>query len=138
MDLLFPLVAAKSKKITQAELIGPDGKDAALRIIALMRETVDHFPPMEVVESWRNSSGQGHYDKMWQDLGDKTATTIANGAHVLAILWQSVWVHGNGDAISDSQLIGLDKDKLMALYVDPKNVPAITLDDVATYTQACY
>jgi len=136
MPELFTMVAAKGTKITNAELIGPNGKDASLRIIELMRETVTNFPPMEVLESWRNAKGRGKYDKMWGDLKVKTAATIANGAHTLAILWQSAWKHGNGDAIPVNKLAALNQTDLMNLYMNPDFVKSFTLDDTADYENA--
>jgi hypothetical protein len=140
MQELFTLVAGKIKEVKANELISEKGKDAALKVIGLMRDTVTDFPPMTVLESWRKggSSPKARRDQMWKDLHDQTAATIANGAHVLAILWQSAWKAGNGDAIPAGQLITLDPQKLMELYVAPATVPAYRLDDTAEYTAACY
>jgi len=135
--VLFPLVEQKAAKITEPDLIGDHGKDAALRIIKLMQKTVANFPPMDILTSWRNAKGTGKYDTMWNYLGDRTAATIANGSHALAILWQSALLHGNGDLIAEDQLIELEPADLMTKYMDPTFLPSYGLDDTALYQGVC-
>ena len=35
---------------------------------------------------------------MWADLGDRTLKRMADGAVTLALVWQSAWTEGGGDA----------------------------------------
>ncbi|RKR82002.1 hypothetical protein BDD43_2166 [Mucilaginibacter gracilis] len=135
---LFPMIHALGQEVNDAELIGPHGKDAAVHIISLMRNTIAAFPPMEVLESWRNAKGRGKTEKMWAELNDKTAATMATGAHALAILWQSAWKHGNGDALPTEALIELKQADLIKLYSDLTFIPSYTLDDVEAYKAVCW
>jgi hypothetical protein len=53
---------------------------------------------------------------MWADLGAATITNIAEGCHVMAILWQSAWKLGNGAAIPAANLVAQDPKELRKLY----------------------
>lgn len=131
--LLFQGVDAIKKKVKASELIGPDGKDAARLILQLMKATVDRLPPEEVLEVWRTEKGQGKYDRMWTAVGPQTVINIAAGAHTMAILWQSAWKHGNGDALPASALEEIDQGVLQKLYNRKSFVPSYRLSDTAGY-----
>jgi hypothetical protein len=133
MKLLFDGVNAKVKKVKTEELIGENGKEAAKRILELMQKTVTILPPIDIVESWANAKGRGKFEKMWNDLGDRTIDVVAEGAHVLAILWQSAWKNGDGDRFDLADLIELDPDKLKKKYSTPTFVESFTLDNVDEY-----
>jgi len=81
-----------------------------------MKKTIQTLSPDDIIASWKNARWAGKSNKMWADLGTRTVKNIAEGSRVLAILWQSAWKAGNGDAIGDSSLVEISKQKLMGLY----------------------
>jgi len=113
---LFTGVNEKAQKVKSSDIIGPSSKDAAIRVIKLMKKTNQTLKPEEVIDSWKAAAGTGKYDKMWADLGTQTIKNIAEGSKVMAILWQSAWINGNGNQIADSELKEISKQKLMSLY----------------------
>ena len=76
-----------------------NGAMAAERTIALMRKVHDEIlSPEEILEVWNAQNHQSpNYTTMWQKLGTKTGKCMAEGALLLASLWQSAWRVGNGD-----------------------------------------
>jgi hypothetical protein len=108
------------------------GQAAAVSVVGLMRSTIDHLPPLEVVQTWAAAAGRNRIATLWQALGDKTADCIASGCLRLAALWQSAWREGGGAKVPDARLVALDPDELRALYRDPKFVPSLTLEAVET------
>jgi hypothetical protein len=76
-----------------------DGADAARRTIELMRTIRTILSPERIVEVWDEVGGPSSpdYEKMWQKLGVKTGQCMAEGALLLASLWQSAWELGDGD-----------------------------------------
>ncbi len=132
---LFDGVDAIDRKVTPRELIGPNGKDAAKFVLQLMKSTVDLLSPEEVLEVWRNSKGQGKFDRMWDALGPRTIQTIAAGSHALAVLWESAWKHGQGDDLPDSKLVKIPEPDLQNLYTRKTNpfVPSFRLSDPEGY-----
>jgi len=132
-EALFSGVDAIKKKVTQAQLIGPDGKEAAKLILHLMKSTVDLLSPEEVLKVWRKEKGRGKFDRMWDQLGARTIKNIAAGSLTMAILWQSAWKHGNGDDIAVSKLKAIPQDDLQKLYERKSFVPSVRLSDPAAY-----
>jgi hypothetical protein len=132
---LFDGVDAIDRKVTPGELIGPNGKDAAKFVLQLMKSTVDLLSPEEVLEVWRNSKGQGKFDRMWDELGPRTIQTIAAGSHALAVLWESAWKHGQGNDLPDSKLVKIPEPDLQNLYTRKTNpfVPSFRLSDPEGY-----
>jgi hypothetical protein len=138
MDLLFIGVEKEAKKVKVKDLIDASGKSAAKRVLELMQDTVELLPPQEVVECWAASAGRGKWDKMWGQLGERTVNNIAEGARVLAILWQSAWVNGDGDAkFKINELVELDQKNLQKKYMDKSFVPSYVLGD-DRFKNVCY
>jgi hypothetical protein len=127
---LFKGVNAIQNKVKASELIGEDPKDAAKAVIGLMNQTVKNLPPLTVVQVWAAQSGAGKFDRMWDALKGKTIENIANGCHVLAMLWESAWNAGYGGAIADSKLKEQDKELLQKRYLNSKAfAPSFKLGD---------
>ncbi len=130
MQELFDGVNATAKKVKQADMIGASGKAAAKRIIQLMDSTQRTLSPLTVCKSYTKYKGQAkRFDKMWDQLGDRTITNVAEGCRVMAILWQSAWIAGNGDSIATAKLTERSKTALKKLYDDKeKFVPSYRLN----------
>lgn len=127
MTEVFVGVNAAAKKIKSSELIGAKGKGAAKRVIALMNFAVTTLPPLEICESYTDNDHSTA--KMWNDLGARTITNIAEGCRVMAILWQSAWKHGNGSAIPAADLVEQDPKELRKLYNRKTFVEAFRMKD---------
>ena len=130
---LFEGVDAINEKVSPGELIGSDGKAAAKFVLQLMKRTVDLLPPEEILQVWRHAKGRGKYDVMWDKLGDRTIQNIAAGSHAMAVLWQSAWKHGGGDALPAAQLVQVPEEDLQALYSRKTFVPSFRLSNSAGY-----
>jgi hypothetical protein len=71
---------------------------AAERTIRLMRTVRGILSPEAILEVWNQQDWNSpNYTTMWQSLGTKTGECMAEGALLLASLWQSAWRVGNGD-----------------------------------------
>lgn len=132
---LFAGVNKKAKKVRSSDILSGDGKEAAIRVIKLMKKTIKTLPPEEVIASWKSSAGHGKYDKMWNDLGDRTIRNIAEGAKVMAIIWQSAWLAGNGNQIPANALKEITRQKLMGLYNKKTFAESFRLHDPKLKTQ---
>jgi hypothetical protein len=130
---LFDGVDSINTTVTVNELIGPEGRGAARHVLRLMKATVDLLPPEEILDVWRNASGHGKYDRMWEALGEKTIQNIARGSHAMAVLWESAWKHGGGDQIPEGKLKAIPESKLQSLYNDQSFVPSFRLSNPAGY-----
>ena len=130
---LFAGVDAINRKVTPAELIGANGKDAAKFVLQLMKNTVDLLPPEEILDVWRTAKGRGKFDKLWDALGDRTIQCISAGSHGLAVLWESAWKHGGGDNLPNSALVKVPEADLQTLYNTKTFVPSFRLSNPEDY-----
>ncbi len=98
-----------------------------------MDKVASALPPMTILDSYENAGAgtrQSTLETMWDDLGEDTAKVMALGARYLAMLWESAWVQGGGDAISPSKLGELDSDAVRDRYIKLTFVPSLTLDKI--------
>ena len=120
-------VAGKSARATVQT-----GHGAAVALIKMMRGTISTFPPMDVVDAFNAASGRERVPHMWDELGARTITCIANAALFLATLWESAWVEGGGNAtgaqaIPNTALVAIDTARLRDLYMDADFIRSFTL-----------
>ncbi len=79
------------------------GAEAARRTVEMMRHVRNNIlSPEDILEVWSDvrHAGPGNgpdYHEMWQRLGTQTGKCMAEGALLLASLWQSAWAVGNGN-----------------------------------------
>jgi hypothetical protein len=94
-----------------------DGVAAAQRTIGLMKTSASILPPERIVTVWDeiSASSPPDYKKMWQKLGAETGRCMAEGALLLASLWQSAWDLGGGDQSIGSDA-AIDYKKLRDLF----------------------
>ena len=66
----------------------------------MMRQTFRLIPPAKIVQSYVDvgHGGKTAADALWHDFGKKTITVMQGGAHLVALLWDSAWQAGDGDA----------------------------------------
>ncbi len=128
MPQVFKGINTKAVKVKAADLIGATGFEAAKRVIELMDFTFRTLSPVEVCDSFTDNGGDT--GKMWDELGGRTITNMAEGCKVMAILWQSAWKAGGGNGrFSSGEMIEIDQDDLKALYNDKSFIPAFSMRD---------
>jgi len=95
------VVAAIHSGLTDRVAVGDitDGAHAATRTITLMRTVRSVLSPERIITVWGEVGGPSSpdYQLMWQKLGEATGKCMAEGALLLASLWQSAWTLGKGD-----------------------------------------
>lgn len=109
------------------------GKDAAVAIIELMSRSAQTIPPKKLVDAYikaGDAKTAAVRDKLWEKFGGKTAEVMADGARVLARIWEGAWAEGNGDNIPDSDLGPIDPDILRGHYENEKFVESLDLDHI--------
>lgn len=68
-------------------------------------------------------------EHLWRKFGNKTSKNMQSGPHLLAVLWESTWAIGNGDA-NVSSTAGLTKDKAMAICADFDFIPSVSISRI--------
>jgi hypothetical protein len=110
------------------------GHDAASRTVELMDRSARRIPPKNLVDAYIDAGGTGNVadqDALWKTFGTKTVATMADGARVLARIWQAAWDKGNGDAIGSSGE-AVDPKDLKEMYEKTTFVESLNLDDIGS------
>jgi len=129
-DILTGLVA--TPKVKAAELI-QEGSEAAKATIGIMRTVFKRIPPRKIVQFYINSDAKPKQlaDDMWEKFGDKTIECMQDGVHLLAVLWQSAWVVGDGDhTISASAIKAFTRQKVMKICQDEDFLPSMPVGKI--------
>lgn len=108
------------------------GQQAGFAVIELMKRTKTLISPMAVVEAYAQAlqADENTNDVLWEAFDDQTQEAIADGCRVLAMLWESAWVEGNWQNISNSQLSLVPANNLKSLYQRQDFLPSLALDDL--------
>jgi hypothetical protein len=109
------------------------GKDAAVAIIELMGRSAQTIPPKKLVDAYIKAGGEptaAVRDKLWEKFGGRTAEVMADGARVLARIWEGAWAEGHGGDIAGPALGTIDPGILKGLYEDEKFVESLDLDHI--------
>jgi hypothetical protein len=116
--------AKKSEQIT-------NGFEAAQKTIDMMRNVFAQIPPMALVQAYVDvgKGGKASSDALWGAYGQKTINVMKQGAHLLAVLWESAWEAGSGETKVRS-LRALTQDEAMAIVTDPAFLPSTTVDQI--------
>ncbi len=107
-----------------------DGHGAALAVLQLMDRTARRIPPEAVVDAYIQAGGgksKRIADALWTAFGPQTMDVMADGAQVLAMLWDSAWKVGGGIA---GVARAIPEPDLQKLYEDPSFVPSLDLDHI--------
>jgi hypothetical protein len=123
---------AATPKVKASELIRT-GFEAAKATIGMMRTVFERVPPRKIVQFYINSDAKPQQlaEDMWEEFGDGTIECMQDGAHLLAVLWQSAWVEGNGDqTISASALKALTEAKAMKICQDEDFLPSMPVGKI--------
>jgi hypothetical protein len=116
--------AKKNEQIT-------NGFEAAQKTIEMMRDVFKQIPPMDMVETYVDvgKGGKASSDALWAAYGQKTINVMKQGAHLLAVLWESAWEIGSGETKVRS-LRALTQDEAMTIVTDPDFLPSMTVDKI--------
>ncbi len=106
----------------------PTGHDAAQAVIELMQRTVKRLPPLTIVNFFDAHMGHGQADAMWDELKDRTAACMQDGARTLARIWEAAWRAGGGETNPASG--AFPQDALRNLYSDSSFLPSYKLQDI--------
>jgi hypothetical protein len=125
------LIAGINQKLRNVEVRADvtGGHAAAVSVIGLMRNTVGKLPPLQVIEAFHAGQGRERLPRMWDLLGTRTITCMADGCRRMAALWASAWKEGGGSRIATSKLKAVSMDGLRNLYLDSDFLPAFRLQD---------
>ena len=127
-------VTAKAKKIKKSHLF-KGGQKSAAHVVKLMRKTLEHLPPEDILDVWRDAKGRTKYQDMWDALGERTTDVMARGAEALAVFWESAWSEGRAKAgakaLKKSELVTVSTTKLKALYNNKKFLESRWLREMA-------
>lgn len=126
-DVIAGVNAELGGKTVKPDVAG--GHAAAVSVIELMRSTFAKLPPLDVIDAFNEKDGRERLPHMWDSLGKRTVSCMADGCLRLAALWASAWKEGDGNKIPASKLSPVSRDELKALYLDPDFLPAFRLTD---------
>ena len=120
----------KTPKVKKAELID-SGQEAAVQTIELMRNTFNALPPSKIVQTYIDvgKGGKAASDALWSRHGQKTIGVMQDGAHLLAVLWESAWNVGDGEH-NVTRKSALTKKEAMDIVQDPDFIPSVTIGQI--------
>ena len=111
-----------------------DGRHAGFATIELMRRTRQRLAPMTIVEAYgaivKAKKTRTASSALWKEFKGETIANVADGCRTLAMLWESAWVNGGGDAIADTKLKAIGKKTLQKIYEDQEFLPSRALGQI--------
>jgi hypothetical protein len=107
------------------------GFEAAKKTIQLMHDTFSAIPPDRLVQTYIDvgKGGKVATDALWKVSGKQTISVMRNGAHLVALIWESAWAAGRGETIVTSTA-ALTEEAAMEIVSDPDFVPSVTVDTI--------
>jgi hypothetical protein len=99
-----------------------------------MRSTFDTINPREIVDAYDDglkseTTKSDLLSILWTKFGPRTIEVMADGAKLLALLWESAWREGNGDK-AFSEIVACDPHDLVSFYVSKKNLASYRLTEI--------
>jgi hypothetical protein len=107
------------------------GFEAAKKTIELMRDTFSAIPPDRLVQTYIDvgKGGKAATDALWNVSGKQTISVMRNGAHLVALIWESAWAAGRGET-NVTSTAALTQEAAMEIVSDPDFVPSVTVDTI--------
>jgi hypothetical protein len=120
----------KTSKVKANELV-KSGFEAAQKTIELMRNTFTLIPPAQLVQTYVDvgKGGKAATDALWKVSGKQTIEAMQDGAHLIAVIWESAWAAGGGEA-NVTSTAAISEDDAMEIVSDPDFVPSVTVDKI--------
>jgi hypothetical protein len=134
-DKILPLMTADLATLARPPLV-TTGREAAVAIVHLMDRAAQAIDPSTLTNAYAATPGgksKAVTTILFNEFGAATATLLADGALTLAMLWESAWVVGGGDArFTLTDMKGIRRDSLQALYENEQTpfVPSLDLDAI--------
>lgn len=137
------MVNAKRDVILKALLTTPpvgktelvtSGHDAARATLSVMRQTLTNLPPLEIVNAFVafDGGGRARANALWSQFGGRTIEAMKAGTHLLAVLWESAWVLGQGEkTVKSTAAIG--QKSAMAIVQRPEFLPSVTIAQISRH-----
>ena len=100
-----------------------------------MRTVFRRVPPPKIVQFFVESDVKPKQlaEDMWEEFGDGTLNCMQDGVHLLAVLWQSAWVAGDGDdTVPASALKALTRQKVMSICRDSAFLPSTSVGKIGS------
>src|SRR5262249_16296290 len=113
------------------------GFGAAQCTIDMMRATFNAIPPAEIVQVFIDFKGKPkeRSEFLWKKFGTQTIGVMEDGAHLLAVLWESAWLLGDGE--TNVQSTGsIDKNEAMKICDATDFIPSLTIDRIGTVLES--
>jgi hypothetical protein len=110
-----------------------NGKETARATLELMDNAATKLKPMDILDSFEQAGAKttkSALDAMWQDLHKGTIDVMVFGVRYLAMIWESAWSVGNGDAVPNNLIKALRPQDLRHRYIDKTFVPSLTLHEI--------
>jgi hypothetical protein len=122
----------QTPRVAKDEMI-TTGFEAARKTIDLMRSTFELIPPEDLVQTFVDvgKGGKASSDALWKAFGKKTISAMEDGAHLLAVLWESAWAVADGET-NVRATRALTQDEAMVIVTDPDFVPSMTIDKIGS------
>ena len=121
---LLSLLTAKLKSV---KTVDPPttGKEAAVRVVELMRRTFAAIKPIDVVDAFAGG------EDLWPLFKTGTVKNMADGVATLRAIWEGAWKQGgNGSAIPAAKLGEAPTKELIKLYMDKTWMPSRSLKTI--------
>jgi hypothetical protein len=123
---------AATPKVKADELI-QTGFEAAKATIGMMRTVFERIPPRKIVQFYIESDAKPKElaEDMWKEFGQGTVECMQDGVHLLAILWQSAWVAGDGEqTVAAASIKALTQQKAMKICQDEDFLPSMPINKI--------
>jgi len=123
-------VVAKVDQALKAERITPisSGREAGFETVKLMKRSTRALPPETIIKAFTDNPGRGRIAALWDALGEATCERMADGAALLASIWQGAWVEGGGARVPAAKLKPVSTRALARLYENPDFAPSLFLE----------
>jgi hypothetical protein len=135
LNELFPEIERNLSDNHGLELVG-SGKEAGLATLRLMDETARILPPTKLIDTFEANGGfenntNAFKATLWRATRAETGQVMALGARYLAMLWDSAWIAGGGEANGTALLTARNRDVVKGLYESTQFLPSLTIDEIA-------
>lgn len=119
----------QTAKVTAAERI-TNGWEAAVRTVDMMRQTFKRLPPKKILKIFiTRDKSKNDAEQLWNELGDGTIAAMQDGAHLLAVLWESAWLIGGGEN-KTRDTSALDETQAMRICASDEFLPSFTINKI--------
>ena len=110
-----------------------NGREAAIAVVAMMRDTFANTPPEKIVKKFQSLRDQQEKpaaiaDALWAAFGATTLANMGDACRLLAHLWESAWIKGGGATTGTHNAV--PEERLDQLYRDPTFVRSLILDKI--------